>query len=263
MSEDDTHLLCLDLGWAPSTRSRTAAALLTRSGRIRVAPLSSHDDAELASRLARLLHPHGLILLDIPIEGCTKLRPGGPAVRPVDRRLARAGIPVLPSVKAGMRGHQLKRAIRARARDVTIQETYPFAVLRVLWALHVSGQLGAVKRRQPGELLNGKVWRQWPPRYKRAPALGERIQALKKIQGLLTHPDLGLVFDPPLPSPSEGLSSSELARLSDCYDACLGLIPGLLGTDHPLVATVADPGGGSLLLLADSWLRARLQTPML
>ena len=263
MSEDGAALLCLDLGWAPSTRSCTAAALLTRSGRIRVARLSSHDDAELVACLADLLEPRGLILLDIPIEGCTELRPGGPAIRAVDRRLARAGIPVLPSVKAGLRGHQLKWAIQARAPDVTIQETYPFAVLRVLWALHVQGRLGAVKTREQGPLLSEKIWRRWPPRYKRAPARSERLDALKEIFGLLIHPDLGLAFDPPLPSPSAGLSSSAIAQLSDCYDACLGLMPGLLGPHHPLVATVADPGGGSLLLLADSWLRARLRVPML
>ena len=263
MSEDGAQLLCLDLGWAPSTRSRTAAALLTPAGRIRVARLASRDDSELAKRLAGLLQPRALVLLDIPIEGCAELRPGGPALRPIDRRLARAGIPVLPSLNAGVRGRELSGAIRALAPDVTVQETYPFAVLRVLWALHVSGKLGAVKRRQAGELLSSAVWRRWPPRYKRAPTRGERIRALKEIFVLLTHPDLGLAFDPALPAPLLGLSSSAIARLSDCYDACLGLIPGLLGPDHPLVATVADAGGGSLLLLADAWLRARLQSPML
>ena len=263
MSEGGATLLCLDLGWAPSTRSRTAAARLTASGRIRVERLPSADDRELVERLAELLHPHALVLLDLPIDGCSRLRPAGPTVRPVDRRLARAGIPVLPSVKAGGRGQRLKRAIRKRVPDAAVQETYPFAVLRVLWALHLSGQLGAVKRRQIGTVLNEKIWRQWPPRYKRARTLGERRRALRKILGLLTHPDLGLAFDPPLPLPSARLSASEIARLSDCYDACLGLIPGLLGPDHPLVMTAADPGGGAILLLADAWLRARLRTSML
>jgi len=225
MSEGDAPLLCLDLGWAPSTRSRTAAALLTDSGRIRVAPLPSHDDTELADRLADLVRPHGVILLDLPIEG---LRPGGPAVRPVDRRLARAGIPVLPSAKAGVRGQQLKRVIQARAPGVTVQETYPFAVLRVLWALYISGQLGAVKRREPGPLLNEKIWRQWPPRYKRARTLGERRRALRKILELLTHPDLGLAFDPPLPLPS--------ARLS---------LPFLQGLSPPLLLSIRPESAGA------------------
>lgn len=63
MSEGDATLLCLDLGWAPSTRSRTALARLTASGRIRVEPLPSSDDRERVERLAELLRPHALVLL--------------------------------------------------------------------------------------------------------------------------------------------------------------------------------------------------------
>lgn len=263
MNEAGAAVLCLDLGWAPSTRSRTAAALLTPAGRIRVARVQSRDDRELVDRLAGLLDPGALLLLDLPVDGCTRLRPGGPAFRPVDRRLARAGIPVLPPVKAGVRGRALKRAIRARVPEATVQETYPFAVLRVLWALYLSGQLGAVRRRGTGPLLDEQVWRRWPPRYKRAPTASARFRALRQIFRLLTHSDLGLAFDPPLPQPSPRQSATDIARLSDCYDACLGLIPGLLGPGHPLVTTVSGPRGGSLLLLADSWLRARLQTRVL
>jgi predicted nuclease with RNAse H fold len=252
-----SRVVSVDLGWKESTRHRTAVAVLSGEGTIRVARLSLSGGAEpfvdqFARHLVGLVAPGGLLLLDIPVDGCEGLSRERPH-RGFDRRLIRAGIPLLPPYKAAGYGSRLGQAVRSLNPAVTVQETYPYAILRVLWALRRAERLGALRALEPLTLEEAQ-WREWPPRYKRARRRDERRKALREIHGLLTHPDLALHFEPPLPAPD----ADPLDGVADCYDACLGLIPGFLGSDHPWVFRAGDAGGGSMLILADRALRARL-----
>ena len=242
------RVVAVDLPWSAGHPDRTAVAVLTPAAQVSVVPVDPSEP--IPSVIARLAAPDADVLLDIPIAGCT----GEPGFRPVDRRLARAGIPILPWTAAGTRGAELARAISERLPDARVHEVYPYAVLRVLWALKATGRLGALR---PGE-VDGSVepgWAAWPPRYKRGRTRAERLRALAEVWAALTDRSLGLEFDPPLPAPDPRAS---LARLADRYDAVLALVPGLLGFAHPAVHCERDEGGGAILLLADAWLRKRL-----
>ena len=242
-----SRVVAVDLPWSAAHPDRTAVAVLTPSGAVSV--FSAERGDALPSLIADLAMPDAHVLLDIPIGGCT----GPGAFRPVDRRLARAGIPLLPWTKAGDRGARLAREIQARLPRATVDEVYPYAVLRVLWALHRTQSLGLLREgRIEGRLERG--WSRWPPRYKRARTRRARSAALSQVRRVLTDAGLGLSFDPPLPRPAVG----SLSRLTDCYDAALAIVPGVLGLGHPAVHRESDEEGGALILLADSWLKRRL-----
>ena len=243
-----SRVLAADLPWSATHPDRTRVAVLSPSGVVSVLVVGS--PRALPALLADLATPDAHILLDIPIRGCT----GRDSFRPVDRRLASVGIPVLPWTGAGPRGAGLARAIRRRLPHAIVDEVYPYAILRVLWALVRTRSLAALR----AGAIDGHVepgWRGWPPRYKRAPTRRSRLRALARVRRVLEDPALGLAFEPPLPGPRE---AGSLARLGDCYDAALALVPGLLGLDHPAVYRAGEPRRGAVLLLADAWLRGRL-----
>jgi len=124
----------------------------------------------------------------------------------------------------------------------------------VLWALVRTRSLAALR----AGAIDGRVepgWRRWPPPYKRAPTRTTRLRALARVRRILEDPALGFAFEPPLPRLRE---AGSLARLGDCYDATLALVPGLLGLGHPAVYRAGEPRRGAVLLLADAWLRRRL-----
>jgi hypothetical protein len=238
-------VVAADLPWSAGRPDRIRIAILSPSGAVSV--LAPDRTRPLPLVIADVAAPDAHVLLDIPIRGCA----GAGAFRPIDRRLAAAGVPVLPWTAAGRRGAGLARAIRRRLPDATIDEVYPYAVLRVLWALSRTRSLAALRR----GAIDGRVepgWGRWPPRYKRAPTRRGRLQALGQVRRLLEDPALGLAFEPKLPV------AGPLAGLGDCYDAALAIVPGLLGLDHPAVYRAGEPRRGAVLLLADAWLRERL-----
>jgi hypothetical protein len=238
-------VVAADLPWSAGRPGRIRIAILLPSGAVSV--LASDGTRPLPLLIADLAAPNAHVLLDIPIRGCAR----GTAFRPVDRRLAAAGIPVLPWTAAAGRGAGLARAIRRRLPDATVDEVYPYAVLRVLWALSRTGSLAALRR----GAIDGRVepgWRRWPPRYKRAPTRRARLHALGQVRRILEDPALGLTFEPRLPE------AGSLTGLGDCYDAALAIVPGLLGLSHPAVYRAGAPRRGAVVLLADRWLRGRL-----
>lgn len=244
-----SRVVAADLPWSAAHPDRTRIAVLSPSGVVSV--LAVDSTRALPAVIADLAAPDVHVLLDIPIRGCT----GTDAFRPVDRRLARAGIPVLPWTKAGGRGAWLTAAIRRRLPQALVDEVYPYAILRVLWALRRTRSLAALR----GGAIDGRLqpgWSRWPPPYKRAPTLRARLRALALVRRLLEDPALGLAFEPPLPRPRE---AGSLGRLGDCYDAALAIVPGVLGLGHPAVFRAGESARGAVLLLADGWLRNRLE----
>jgi len=247
-------VVSVDLGWSERTRGRNAAALLTPAGRIRFEQSLPNENLVLAAWVRRRVAPRGTVLLDIPIHGGKHLAVTGRAFREIDSALQRVRISLYPSARAIDRGGRLRRLLRGYG----VCEIYPYAILRVLWALREAGRLARAVRGSDEPCLDDAAWRIAPPAYKRGtPA--EKLRGLAAVHRLLTCRDLGLSFQPELPRPTRGAS---LAALADLYDACLGLVPAWLaarhGGSHPLVGIASDRSGGALLLLADAWLRARL-----
>lgn len=247
-------VLSVDLGWSSATPGRTAVAYRALSG-VKLASVSSED--ELVERLCGLASPKALVLLDIPIEGCSSLGPNTP-YRRLDRVLQRTQIPLLPSVKAQGRGASLRDRILAKRRDLRIEESYPYAALRVLWALKRLGSFHLGRDSFARVSLEG-VWGDWPPKYKREPKLETRRAAAAEVAALLAShlPECEPVAR--LPEAVGKAGSSALADLSDQVDAALGLVAGIAaasGSPWSWKASLGE-GGGSILTIADRWLRER------
>lgn len=238
----------VDLNWGVRARRRIALALVNEARHVRLSTALTEE--ELLSLLADA-RP-GLVALDIPIDGCQDLSHQNPW-RPVDRALAGAGVPLLPSYKAGTRGLALRARIQAVLGDqLPVWEVYPYSAYKVLAYLMEKGN-GSLAWDIEAEGFR----RWWPPKYKRGKTRQERLAALAYLHGLLTHPALGLTFDPPLPSP---IQAPRLNVLADGYDACLAAIPGVYWQDgNPSACLAGDADHGKLLLLAHPWLQRELK----
>ncbi len=236
----------VDLNWGEETRGRIAVALADDAGTVRLT--TGLNDAEMFDLLA-VARPQA-VALDIPIDGCAGLSALAPT-RPIDRALAGAGVPVLPSYKAGVRGTMLRDRIRSILGPYTpVYEVYPYGAYKVL------AYTAVVDRSSPQESAPGDGFRQWwPPKYKRALLRRERILAAVYLRRLLLHPDIGLAFDPPLPHPGQ----LPLDVLGDAYDACLAALPALYWQSRkPLICLAGSPSQGEMLLLAHPWLQEAL-----
>jgi hypothetical protein len=97
-------------------------------------PLKRCSPADPSTDYAEPSQKPPAVLPDVPIDGCGNLSSTRPR-RCVDDGLAKSGIPVLPSVKAGKRGPELRTLLLKERADLLIEESHPYAVLRVLWAL--------------------------------------------------------------------------------------------------------------------------------
>src|SRR5881396_1937470 len=178
-----SRIISVDLPWSEGKEKRTVAATFDGETPYLATDLPSSPD-ELVEQIACIAAPSALVLLDIPIEGCEHLSSTN-AFRALDRGLLRVGVPILPSVKAGGRGANLKRLLWARRNDLRVEESYPYAVLRVLWALQRQEKVAALlDGRSQGTNLEGE-WGAWPPKYKRARIIEARRKAMGEVADLL------------------------------------------------------------------------------
>jgi hypothetical protein len=203
--------------------------------------------------IGRETSPGGLVLLDVPIEGCSTLK--GRHFREVDRLLQRSGIPLLPSSKAGQTGRQWWKAIQDRRADISIHESYPYSVLRVLWAAQSHGAGSALRNLERPD-LSASWWTSWPPRYKRARDLPTRTDAMAAVHRLISGlgPKWAACLKERTPN---GRTGRALALLADEYDALLGLFAGIARRERRLWSWEARVAGasGSILTIGDKRLR--------
>lgn len=214
-------------------------------------------DAGLLELVRHYTGSGSLVLLDVPVDGCAGL--DGRHFRPVDRALARQGIPLLPTSKAKDRGEVLKRGILSGGQGsrVTAQEIYPYAIYKFLAYLKAKGLLPRLAADRFDTLLDDGFRTYRPPRYKREREKVKRRENMEYLYSLLTDRALGLRFPAPLPCPDD---SSDVDRLSDQYDACLGAIIGIHYARNSHYACMAgDSKSGNMLILADRWLAERLR----
>jgi hypothetical protein len=173
-------VISVDLGWKLDASDRAAVAFVSREG-VRVRQISGTDE-NLIQFIAEVGKPGALVLLDVPLDGCDDLNTDRPR-RSVDFRLAKIGVPILPSIRAGDRGTVLRRRLFDARADLRVEESYPYAVLRVLWALD---RLGQSYRHDTGTDVDfSPVWWQWPPKYKRARRVIDRLEATQQVAELL------------------------------------------------------------------------------
>ena len=251
-------VLSVDIGWDATTEGRTAIAYRTFSG-ISVMPVPANRD--LAAQIGNLASGKALVLLDIPIEGCAELDARSP-FRQVDRALHRCGIPVLPSYKAAGRGALLRDELLARRPDLRVEESYPYAVLRVLWALK-NARCGLDLGRDSYQRVSlSEVWWDWPPRHKGEPSLDARRSAAAEVAKLLCahFPKAEAVRK--LAAAVPAAESKGLATLSDQFDALLGLVAGLAAAAASPWSWRAAVGEerGAVLTISDQWLREQFRS---
>lgn len=244
------NIISIDLPWNPDKKGRRAVAVADLDGNVKIA--QAGDDNELLELIRGNTESESLVLLDVPIEGCGEL--DSEHFRPVDKALARQGIPILPTSKAKDRGNVLKERIKSinRGKRVTVQEIYPYAIYKFLAYLKEKELLQRLGVGEFDTLLDDgfRIYR--PPKYKRERKRGERRDNMKYLYSLLTDPSLGLRFLTPLPYPND-LSNPD--KLSDEYDACLGAIVGVYSASNSRYACIAgNSESGDMLLLADKWL---------
>lgn len=245
-------VISVDLPWESYNDGRTAIAM-NSSESIRIIP-DIYGDIELLEQVSSFAAQGALVLLDIPITGCRGLSSKYP-FRPFERKLLKIGVPVLPSFKARGRGNTLRTSLLKKRPDLVVEESYPYATLRVLWALHLKHLklFGAAFQ----DICLSDVWWNWPPRYKRDPLLESRRHAMEKVRTLLVK-TLGSNI-PQLYSVPDFSGFSALARIADQYDALLGLIAGIaMRCNSPWAwKAICLESGGSIVGIADEWLRTR------
>jgi hypothetical protein len=249
--------LSIDLPWSESTKSRTVVAAATKGRTVLVA--HGVDGNGLLAWITQRAAPEALVLLDVPIEGCDGLSRTCPR-RPVDDSLSRVGIPILPSYTAGARGPELCAALQRARPDLRVRESYPYAVLRVLWGTRmetgsVEALTAATFRRHTAPW---KTWWRWPPRYKRARTVAKKRDALATVAELLRS--CGPEYARLVRAPGAG-TTAELARLSDEYDAVLGLIAASAALERNAWSWEAwVPGAaGTIVTIGPAWLRAAFE----
>jgi predicted nuclease with RNAse H fold len=243
----------VDLPWSSQTRSRTAIAACCGSQVVLVT--RDLDGRRLPEWIAANAKPGALVVLDVPIEGCSRLSRTVPR-RPVDDRFARLGIPILPSYAAGALGARLQADIAARRPDLRVLETYPYAVLRVLWGKQVeTGSPRITRTNWRVQSRRWLTWWDWPPRYKRAKSVKIRREALAVVGDLLRACGESYAV---ISRPGPNDTSAALASLSDAYDAVLGLLAARAAIERsPWSWNAAVPGAaGSIMTIAPPWLRA-------
>ena len=250
MTEAD--VLSIDLPWKATTRHRTAVAF--RDGdTIAVVPIAG-TDIDLVAFVIETAAPGALVLIDAPLDGCDSLAPGE-NFRRVDRKLSGAGIPILPSSKAGDRGPRLRSQILALRDDLEIRESYPYAVLRVLWAVQESGENFDFHGDASIDL--SPHWKTYPPRYKRERSASACREAIEKVAETVARvPHFGTAV------PSVGaLRGGALKQAVDEIDALIGLVAAIARADESAWHWCArcDEGEGSIETIADGGLRRRFE----
>jgi predicted nuclease with RNAse H fold len=237
-------VLAIDLPWS-LRRGRTAIASRSPDG---IAVERVVDDDALVERVTALAGKRALVVVDVTLDGCEQLSAAKPC-RDVDRRFAQIGIAILPSVKSGLRGPELRARLHARRPDLRVREVYPYAVLRTLWALHAGGRAFAF-----GRLVDvSPHWRVLPPRYKRERELVKRRRAVREVAAVLAAiPGFA-------PRAIRGATHRQLDGLCDELDALLALVAGIAAVDRSpwsWLATISH-SPGAILTIADVALRSR------
>ena len=250
----NADVISIDLPWGKNATARTAIASRSPSG---ISITAVRDDIALVWHVEQLAAENALVLLDVPLDGCALLNKSNPQ-RAVDDRFQRVGIPILPSVKSGMRGPELaKRLLEARP-DLRVREIYPYAVLRVIWALHE--QELSFRFEDDATCVDlSLTWWRWPAKYKRAKTRAAKLAAMNEVAAVLSAvPGVGAAVR----APSASASVSDLAALADGYDSLLGLVAGIADVDRSSWSWLAecDQGSGAIMSIADASLRRRFDS---
>ncbi len=242
--------LSVDLPWSTQSRGRTVIAGIDAAGSVGLVDLGCGLKTDrLLVALTELAGPAPLVLLDIPVEGCAGLRPGD--YRRLELRLKRLQMGVLPAGDAGMLGPELAAQIRAALPGARVLEGHPYGTLKVLNALAGAGLEPIALAGPLHTVLDQNFPGCWPPRYKRARTVTERSAACEQVKRML------LRFFPE----STAALSGPAGGTTDALDALLGLYPAWLAqVGSPWAYLAADRSGGSILLVADAWWRARFES---
>lgn len=247
-------VVSIDPGWREISK-RNSVVFATPPGQIDYVS-SGLTDEGLKTLVRDRTEPQSLILLDVPVEGCDI----SGHRRPVERTLQHC-FSLYPASMAGTRGPKLKKSLLealspAVRSSVSVQEIYPHAIYKFLWAVWRKGRLESVIQGKWGQILDENLRREYPPRYKGRGTRDQRLSGLRRLHDFLSC--LGLDFGDNLSPPKGGLSGWKINLLSDEYDACLGAVAGLYYTNGNPYARIVGGREGNILLLVDAWLEREL-----
>jgi len=247
------NIISIDLPWKEDKKGHRTLAITDLYGNVKIAQAS--EDNELLQLVRNTSEPRSIILIDIPIDGFDNLI--GEHFRPIDLAIARQGIPALPASIAGKgRGKSLKGLLEKDKNRLIVYEIYPYAIYKFLAYLQMKKSLQRLNLDKFDTLLDKGFRAFWPPKYKREKKREKRLGNMEYLYSLLMDTGIGLNFRMPLNCPE---ASSNLDRLGDEYDACLGAIAGVYFANNSSYACIAgDSKSGNILLLADQWLAAQL-----
>ena len=255
------NIISCDVGWKRET-TRNAIALVTDSGRVNLVK-GGLDDKHLIDLVREWAEPQSLILLDVPIDGCEKLERGR---RSIENALQHY-ISLYPASRAGRRGKQLKEKLLQAMPDelrgsIIIKEIYPYAIYKFLWVAKQKGKLARIRQQREHQNILDKNFTTSisVPKYKGSKVKYEdRLRGMRKLYKFLTQL-LDLRFSQSLDFPRISSSRSGLELLADQYDACLGAVAGMYWVTGNSYAWLAgDESQGEILILADIWLKERLE----
>lgn len=256
-----TNIISCDVGWGPETTRNNAIAVAGHDWRVEFV-MRGLTRGELVDIVQQKAQPRSVILLDVPIEGCRYLTKRKP--RRCIEEVLQHYISLYPARKAGREGEQLRASLLDGMGDdlkrrVVVEEIYPHAIYKFLWCAYKSGNLEDILRGRWQSVLDGRFGPSWiPPKYKRGKK-EQRLEGIRILHRFLTR-QLRLEFSDPSDPPTPEQTHSELDALGDQYDACLGAVAGLLAVrKNPFAWIAGNHEEGEMLLLADQWLKARLE----
>jgi len=249
-------IISIDLPWKSTNKAHRALAIANLDKDVRIK--RAENDDELLQLVQNNVEQGSFVLLDIPIEGCVH----GKNFRPVDKALSHQGIWIQPIFSAEDRGKVLKRHIQNlnRGKNLIVQEIYPYAIYKFLAYLKNNGLLPRLSPGKFDTLLGDGFPKFIPPKYKREGVRNKRLENMRYLYSLLVDSNISLKFSTPLAYPDSSYTLNELNSLADEYDACLGAIVGICwAKGSPYAWMAGGAKSGEILVLADEWLKARLE----
>jgi hypothetical protein len=240
----------VDIPRTPEGGPLPAVALLGFDGSVQLAEPVDGSLEALTDLLAAAVGPGAHVLVDLPLSGTEG---------PVDLALERAGLPPrFWKPEALDRGRAVAEGILGALEDVTLLESHPWAVLRVVWALRSKRRLAKIAEPAEKPLLDEQI------RTVELPAIRDPYTppvsgaGLKKVARLVEEAMATIGLNVVVVDAAGAAGDAAAVRVTARCRALLGLLVGSLLRRRSEHVVLLDEIHPPLVLLADPFLRDQL-----